>query len=495
MIKLVSENPFRILGVLANAQMREISSNKSKAQAFLKVNRAVTYPLDLPGLLPPIARTAELMNQAEAHLAVAKEKLLYMQFWLLSLSNIDQVALNNLTAGRTDEALAIWAKKDDLSSLQNRAVVYLMRDDLHSALPLFEKLYADYGSLYINNVDKGSTLRLTADELIGQMAEALSHEADVSRLLSAVTSDQWRQVLSSQAITPLKDLIDSEVQRAKARNQKDSEECYKAGKALMDNTRQAIAQLKAMLPEGDAGYQMTADKLGITILQCAIDFYNSSDDPQDAHRALVLQQYALDIVVGSMARERCADNVKVLKNNIASLSPAAVAEQDKALREALAVYNRSTSNNAAALQLLNTAIPLLQAVKREIGPAHSYYISMSTTVANAALNAVIDDVNKAMETPPGQQYLSDTQRLIAITVIKQAWNQVIPLLDNLDRDRDAQIRYSTQKGKLKDLYDAAVPTSTAPPVSNDTSSDDSCLSNIIQAAIWIGVAILLKTCM
>ena len=52
--KIVLENPFRILGVFANATKKEIVANQGKANAFLKVGRPVEYPLDLGKLMPSV---------------------------------------------------------------------------------------------------------------------------------------------------------------------------------------------------------------------------------------------------------------------------------------------------------------------------------------------------------------------------------------------------------------------------------------------------------
>ena len=78
--KIVLQNPYRILGVYANATKKDIVANKGKATAFLKVNKTVEYPLDLKGILPATNRTLDLMNEAEAHLAIAKEQIKYAQF-------------------------------------------------------------------------------------------------------------------------------------------------------------------------------------------------------------------------------------------------------------------------------------------------------------------------------------------------------------------------------------------------------------------------------
>ena len=64
----IYNNPFRILGVYANASIKDIKANEAKAKAFLNVGREVTYPCDFNQLLSPIQRTAEMMASANSQL-------------------------------------------------------------------------------------------------------------------------------------------------------------------------------------------------------------------------------------------------------------------------------------------------------------------------------------------------------------------------------------------------------------------------------------------
>ena len=86
--KIVLQNPYRILGVYANSAKKDIVANKGKATAFVRVGKPVEFPLDLKGILPVLNRTLDLMNEAEAHLAIAKEQIKYAQFWFLKMNPI-----------------------------------------------------------------------------------------------------------------------------------------------------------------------------------------------------------------------------------------------------------------------------------------------------------------------------------------------------------------------------------------------------------------------
>ena len=66
-------------------------------------------------------------------------------------------------------------------------------------------------------------------------------------------------------------------------------------------------------------YQILIDKLGIEILECGIDYFNASEEPNAAMKAMELQKYALSIVVGKAAKDRCRENVNILQKIINEL--------------------------------------------------------------------------------------------------------------------------------------------------------------------------------
>ena len=152
-MNIINNNPFRLLGVFANSPKRDIVANKGKATAFLKVNRSVEYPLDLKGILPSLSRTLEMMNEAESHLAIAKEQIKYAQFWFLKMTQLDEIAFNHLFAGKIDESISIWSKQDNISSLQNKMVCYLIKNSISGAISIAQQLYGKFGDTYIEKVD------------------------------------------------------------------------------------------------------------------------------------------------------------------------------------------------------------------------------------------------------------------------------------------------------------------------------------------------------
>ena len=112
-------------------------------------------------------------------------------------------------------------------------------------------------------------------------------------------------------------------------------------------------QLKGFLSTNDLQYQMIADKLGLEILQCGIDYFNDSKERDAARKAMSLQKYAKSIVVGQMAKDRCKENVDILQEIIDNLPPSEVFTEDRVIHEELRKYCLLPDKICHAITLLN----------------------------------------------------------------------------------------------------------------------------------------------
>ena len=365
--------------------------------AFLKVNRPIEYPLDLKGILPPPTRTLDSINEAEAHLAIAKEQIKYIQFWFLKMTQLDEIAFNYLFAEKIDEAISIWSKQDTISSLQNKMICYLIKNSTYGAISIAQQLYSKFGDSYIEKVDSSCTLKMTGTELRNLFIDNLGESIGIMNLLSAATDAEWKSYISSQAIGPLINKISTEVEKTKKVDHKDPSVRINAARKLVTNTKEPFNQLKSILPSSDPQFQMIADKLGLEILQCGIDYFNNSEDDDAPHTAMKMQKYAQSVVVGTLAKQRCEENVKILQKIIEQLPPKEVISEDKAIKAELAKFVRLPDKISYSVNLLNATKSHLQSIKRKLGINNEYYLKISTQVVNNALHNVIEEVNEAQQ--------------------------------------------------------------------------------------------------
>ena len=460
MLDIISHNPYRLLGLYSNSPARERVANHNRLKAFLKVGKAVTFPLDSLEQLPPAVRTAETVAEADASLALPGEQLRHAQFWFMKATPLDEVAMNQLMAGHAPAAVEIWKKRDYASSLQNRTVCALMEEDYVTALACACKLYTSHAGEFTRLV-VGDSLPADADVLAHGFLDTLSAAVGAQRLLPCLPSDEWRAYLSGQAVKPLLDALQAAVDKAKASKGKGISARYDAGVELMNGTKATLAQLRELLPADDMQYQMMADKLAQEILQCGIDYYNASEAVDAARKAMRLQKYALSVAVGKMAKDRCRENVNILQKIIDNLPPVSVFAEDRAIKEALRKFCQLPDRITHSVTLLNGAKPHLQSIKGKLGSTNAYYLKVSTQVVGNALHNVIEEVNDAQreDDDPDSIVFESTRALRAIEklsvlrgVLQAAWNAT-KIMDTFDMDSSFKSRYDKNRDILKGLCD------------------------------------------
>lgn len=443
-MNILRNNPYRLLGVYSNSPTKERLANHNRMKAFLKVGKTVSFPLDLPQYLSAIQRTEASVMDAEAQLTLPKDQLLYAQFWFVKATHLDEVAFNHLFAGEIDKAEEIWQKKDTASSLQNRIVCALMREDYRRAVTCAETLYENplYSNQFVSAI-LGTDGNADIGSLAFRFLDELCDEVGANKLLPFINDDAWESHVEEKAVKSLVDSIQDAIAIAKRSKEKGAEARLNAGEALRENTRSAFQQLKGFLSATDLQYQMIADKLGLEILQCGIDYFNGSDEPEAAHKAMDLQKYAQSIVVGQMAKDRCEENVDILQKIIEALPPSEVLAEDCAIKEELRKYCKLPDEICYAVTLLNKTKPHLQAIKNKLGSNNKYYLKISTQIVSNALHNLIEEVNATQK-----QATSETKK-----ALREAWKTTL-IMDTFDMEQDFKNnRYASNRSVLKDLYE------------------------------------------
>ena len=429
--------------------------------------------MDLPLLLPPINRTVEIVSEADAKLTLPNEQLRYAQFWFIKATPLDEIALNHLIAGDIDGALSIWEKKENVSSLQNRIVCALIQNNYTETFVCADKLYSLYSADFVNIV-LGKNHTINTEKLEYCFLDELCSAIGANIILPYILNNNWKQYIENQSVNPIVDTLQTAIDTAKSSKGKGITARYNAGVKLMNDTKAALAQLQMLLTDADLQYQLIADKLGLEILQCGIDYYNGSEVADAAYKAMKLQTYALSVVVGKMAKDRCQENVDILQNIIDNLPPVEVFAEDKAIKEELRKFCQLSDKICHAMTLLNNAKPHLQSIKAKLGADSSFYLKLSTQVVGNALHNVIEEVNNAQKDEtlsvqgiqiPISTLLDRETKIVQVKrVLQAAWNAT-KIMDTFDMEQNFKInRYSPNRSVLKNMCEQlGVPTTTYTP--------------------------------
>ena len=407
----------------------------------------MSFPLDLTQYLSPLNRTDDTVAEAVAKLTLPKDQMLYSQFWFVKVTSLDEVAFNHLISGEMDKAEEIWQKKECASSLQNLLVCALMRDDYETAISHAEVLYGN--KLYVAQLVSavvGSDGNSNSADLAFSFLDTLCGEIDIDKLLPYISYPSWKNHVIEKGTKPLIESIQNAIDITQQSKGKGSMARLKAGEDLRKGTRNALLQLKKLLSPTDMQYQMIADKLGLEILQCSIEYFNDSEEQDATLKAMSLSKYAQSIVVGQMAKDRCKENIDILQEIIDNLPPSEVWAEDKAIRDELREYCLLPDKISHAVTLLNNTKPHLQAIKSKLGILNKYYLKISTEVIRNALNNVIDEVNEA------QAVFATLGATHLESVLKEAW-KTIEIMDGFDIESSYKKYYNKNRSILKGLCD------------------------------------------
>lgn len=407
---IISSNPYRVLGVFSNSLIKERIANANKLKAYLAVSKPVTFPIDLSHLIPTPVRTTESVEHANACINLPQNQLKYALFWFIKCTSIDDMALEYLQKGDVEKAKELFEKKETWSSLINRGVLALIQDDKTTAIQCITKVIhnEDYRAAFVVAVCD-STFQISEDDLAQMFIDDLLVEIPAQQLMQlfsdfGMSADDDGYLKKKVIDGPLK-IINTEIAQAKTVKNNDADAQYKAGVALMNKAKEALCIIRNLLETDDMQYQIVADNLAKQILQCGINYYNNSDEPDAAIKAMPIQKYALQIAVGALVKDRCRENVNVLQQIIDDLPPKEIIEEDKKIKRELELYLNNGKSIMAAIYLLQNCQNLIRGIQSKLGLNSRYVLKITDLLLEEVLQETISEINEFQKEDPSKKRL------------------------------------------------------------------------------------------
>lgn len=442
-MKLIEQNPFRILGIAVNASAKDLAANKGKMK-LLDIGKEVTFPLDLQGLLPSATRTKETVATAERDINLPQDKVKYALFWFAQPSDpLGKLAYDHLLQGNVTKAQELLLKRSSWEVQLCLSVLELQQGQYCDALLDFYFLANEHCSELCNAV-AGQTFSMDGNELVQMYLRTLATEVDASTLLQEWNNDSRVLPGGSEIIefelrnmatdTPIK-TIEKEIATAKAVDNNNAQAQLDAGKRLSYNTHKIRIQLQKLIGDSDPRYSRLVDKLANQILQCSINYFNNieGENREIIENTLKLGEYALKIAVGKMARDHIQHNVDILRKKKENLPPAEVDNEVNAILKALKEFVELPNKIEHSVALLDVTKPHFISMKAKLGKDNELYLQLSTQIVGNALSNVIAEVNDLSTTyslsalPPTREQMKD--------VVSRAW-RCIRKMQNYDMNKD-----------------------------------------------------------
>ena len=449
-MKILQNNPYRLLGVYANSPTKERLANHNRMKAFLKVGKSVSFPLDVPQYLSSINRSEASVADAEAKLTLPKDQILHAQFWFIKTTPLDDVAFNHLFAGEIDKAEEIWQKRECASSLQNLIVCALMCGKYAGAISLAETLYSN--TQYINQLVAavvGMGGNFNVSDLTFSFIDVLCDEIGTNKLLSFITNAIWKDYIKDKAVKPIINHIQDAIDVAHNSKGKGATARLEAGRTLMRSTKDMLSDLRRLLSVSDIQYEVIADKLAQEILQCGIDYYNNTNDDDAPHNAMILQKYALSVAVGNLVKNRCKENVDTLekvgpeyavRNEITFLMNIIKQLRSEGGHDKYSIIFGLGHSISDVQGLVEKSIPYINRKKEKLGSSNDLYIKVTSAVVSAAVNAIVEIINMKQTLSLGN---TDGLKPVISAAIS-----AMEIIGNIDMDTKTSQYYNSNNSTL-----------------------------------------------
>jgi hypothetical protein len=511
-MQIITHNPYRILGILANASAREKERQLRQIKQYLEAEQQPPQNDYSFPALGTINRTLENVTDAASKLNLDSDKMNAALFWFWKENEItDEPAIDALKEGNINSAIQIWGKliletkadgkkywkavtNKNYSAFHNLSIVAILNnknDSLQKAICANLKfLESDFWQKLKEQVTD-NTYNISKKELQLMFLNSLTTEdkvniSDVVKIIKDMDFSAKQDFLKniSQKFTAN---INSQIETARKSCTANKQNAATTGENLYKNTKDDLAQLKEIFGVQDFSYSNMADKVANGILQCGIDYFNhyreTSTDPSNAFMELV--KIAKSIAVGSVCKQRCDENLSGLKEWIDDRPNREKQNRIKTDLDSLIAtinrYENKEENIYNAQSLINDAKPNLKNIKLILGSRDAFYLKLSTNVALQAQNFIIHEVNTVIE---GRQ--SSYYRYELKSVLERAW-EVTLLIGSLDLERDFRAkRYNPNRETLKRLWEqVGVSTSTNPTRTRTETTKSKKKRKIRNICIWI----------
>ena len=356
----ITNNPFRIAGIPANATAKETQKQKGKLIAFSRVGREITTDYDFT-FLDTIERTEETLNKAFSDIQQNQDKINHALFWFLNASPFDNTAIEYLKNENKEKAVEIWEKVtrnkeinlQNFSAFNNLGTYKLLsqsqadiKEGIEAKIKLIEsEIFKNFVESITDNyfkVDNQKQVEKFIDELLAQFNNQFS-SSQILELFSSCNGSTQKYLSIKFTEEPIYS-IEKQIEKSKDKRKTDKESAYKFGLNLAENCRDDLSAIKDILGEKDLTYKSIADKLANEILQCGIDYFNecqkNNTDEKYIDSVIWLSEIAEKIAVGKLTIDRAVDSKATLED----MKDQEINHAIKVLKTIKNIYEKSESD-------------------------------------------------------------------------------------------------------------------------------------------------------
>lgn len=493
----VIDNPFRILGLLANCSERELVRQVSTISRYADIGKSVESENDF-GFIGELTRTTESVKAAAAKLEQPAKKLHWSLFWFINATHFDDTAFGHLRTGNPQKAAEIWSlvikdktiTKNNYSSALNLSTLQIglatgrQRFDLElfkggvrlKGRFLESEAFTSFVELAVGHNAPASRERASnemADELLHIVKPFLDKPNGLStkQFMSAFSSfpADTNTYLSSKFTRGPVSRIETAVEETKTSRVEDPANADSYGFELYENTQGDLSTLVSVIGSGSVQYQILVNRVAQEILQCSIDYFNEhvedydleSEDPGPA--AMGLMELARLLEPTGEVKHRLDENAPTIEKWVSGTDnrQAHLKCRDDIdwITSNLAEFQDLPDNPRAAKSLILNCTPRLARIKAALGENNELYLRIRDAVTGNALGMTITAVNQAQEGDQSRIYETPSHTVERIrSVLSEAWTVMCLLGEMALSNELARKHFANRRILVELMREFGVPT-------------------------------------
>ncbi|ENX28341.1 hypothetical protein F891_01188 [Acinetobacter sp. CIP 101966] len=443
-MQFVINNPYRILGLTANASSREVAKRVADLETFAEFGKPKKYSLDLTEIAP-LTRTVDTIQQAAKDIENDTDKLVYAFFWFAKVDSVDDLAIECIENNAVQKAFEIWDQqisKDEneakFSWRLNRAVISLFRSQAPQFDSTnFELALADLGYLTDEhfeevkdfvfgnnsvNVNQPQVVKKIIDELIGFVSNLEEqpygeHYLDLLNEFWTFNSD-LQDYIQTKLFAPCINQIEIAIQKSKQLRDAENSSSINQYNGLKE-----VEDLIYEIDEFSENYkiQNIINEYANEVRRCSLYAYNQMDN-RDLAYELISWAEALP------SYGQVAQDIEKNKEELIDLI-----ENDK-FEE---IYATITDYIKRDLHSIDDARKVLNVFKIELAKVdvhNEMYYTVSSYCVTKILNYLIDEFNEASDRLERDKNLEGFYR-VAVSV-----RDVMAQLRNFEKSSEVKER-------------------------------------------------------
>lgn len=345
-MNIITQNPFRILGLPGNATERELQKQIGIIKRYAEVGKTESFDYDFE-FIGGFKRDTDKIQEASNKIEQAHKKLLYSLFWFIKKTKFDEIAFNNLKENNTQKASVIWNKtlKEEISaknysSYLNLSTLYIALSTITSHVNLqklqtgislkgnliHSKSFNNFSKLVTGNRisnDPNEISKKFVDEIIELLKPYLNKRGGIATnnlisFFNSYPSSIQKYIAAKFTEVPIS-TIEDKIEKTTRERKNNPRNAYKYGVELYKSTKSDITLLKKLMGSSNVQFRLLTDKVANEILQCSIDFFierqeNDSDDnfETNLNKTTSLVKLAYSVAISNQVKQRAKENIETL---------------------------------------------------------------------------------------------------------------------------------------------------------------------------------------